>query len=369
MASSNRGSNSGRTTTTTNPTEGRSCPCKLLPLLLSSFTGAEYGNVESLRRVPGLATKVDSAGHTPLHLAAQHGHVAATLALLQAGCPVNGHPTGGATPLHRASFSGAVATMRLLLQQPDCDLLRVDTSFGDGRTALHKAAAGGRYLAVHLLLGAAAARTPTTLWGTALAARDARGQTPLQVATAAAQQEQPTSVARWDVVAGGRAADWTVCVHLLRAAARDGSLSWSMDDGDIDDKLRDARIAAVASAAAARDCGDCGDDGNCVTRSWETAFQQGLLRSMNLNLSSVAKRAPRDVASLEINENDEAPDAIDIPLNQETKQVKESNDGISTAPEMDTSTLGRPCDQCSKRSIYLYPDSGSLLCQSCHDDR
>jgi hypothetical protein len=339
-----------------------------LPLSLSSFTGAEYGNVESLRRVPGLATKVDSAGHTPLHLAAQHGHVAATLALLQAGCPVNGHPTGGATPLHRASFSGAVATMRLLLQQPECDLLRVDTSFGDGRTALHKAAAGGRYLAVHLLLGAAAART--SLWGAALTARDARGLTPLQVATAAEQEEQPASMVRWDVVAGGRRADWTMCAHLLRAAARDGSLSWSMDDGDIDDKLRDARRAAVDSAAAARDCGDCGDDGNCVTRSWETAFQQGLLRSMKLNLSSTAKQAPRDVASIEINENDEAPDAIDIPLNEETKQVKESNEGLSTAPEMDASTLlGRPCDQCSKRSIYLYPDSGSLLCQSCHDDR
>ena len=93
----------------------------------------------------------------------------------------------GCTPLHRASFSGAVCTMEILIQwnrhglgmttvaeknhqngegsinnnfKPKietrenkyCNLLARDRSFGDYMTPLHKAAAGGRYLAVKLLL-------------------------------------------------------------------------------------------------------------------------------------------------------------------------------------------------------------------------
>ena len=150
------------------------------PMVLSSFTAAEYGDVHSLlRRIQRETTdanttsitmtrRCDAAGNTPLHLAAQHGHVPATVALLAAGCNPNGYiededdendendnttwRNGNnvgdeasqsnnmtqqvqlpppppqqkrrrrciATPLHRASFSGAVGTMHLLIEHNRC---------------------------------------------------------------------------------------------------------------------------------------------------------------------------------------------------------------------------------------------------------
>ena len=62
-----------------------------------------------------------------------------------------GDTSCGASPLHRASFSGAVATMKLLMEH-EANLMARDTSFGDDMTPLHKATAGGRHLAVQLLM-------------------------------------------------------------------------------------------------------------------------------------------------------------------------------------------------------------------------
>ena len=92
----------------------RTCPCKLLPQSLSSFTAAEYGDIHYLSKVKDIATRKDDAGYSPLHLSAQFNHVAATVFLLQIGCPVDG--VGEFTPLHRAAFSGAVAAMKVLLE-------------------------------------------------------------------------------------------------------------------------------------------------------------------------------------------------------------------------------------------------------------
>jgi hypothetical protein len=156
----------------------RQCPCKLLPRSFSSFTAAEYGDLCTLTKIgPAIAQRHDDFGYTPLHFAAQNNHVAATALLLQLGCHVDGIVSVegelqsnsttrccGATPLHRAAFSGATATMKILLDwnstEPDknssssvynkkqCDVLAKDLSIGDEFTPLHKAAAGGRYLAV-----------------------------------------------------------------------------------------------------------------------------------------------------------------------------------------------------------------------------
>jgi hypothetical protein len=218
----------------------RTCPCKRLPLCLSSFTAAEYGDLHSLsKQGSAIARRRDDAGYTPLHLAAQNGHVSATSLLLQLGCDVNGSKECGATPLHRASFSGAVATMKLLIEwgrsatstrTAVCDLMAVDTSFEDRMTPLHKATAGGRYLAVLLLIDSLrnlpGPIQPTTnlppvprsisiqqsLLPYGLAALDSLGRTPLDIAKANSkiQEKEQESVARWDQVSG-YTADWTMC--------------------------------------------------------------------------------------------------------------------------------------------------------------
>ncbi|KAL7573069.1 hypothetical protein ACA910_018756 [Epithemia clementina (nom. ined.)] len=230
-------------------------------MVLSSFTAAEYGDVHSLLRREGLAKKRDAAGNTPLHLAAQHGHVAATAALLAAGCHPNGYHYDNndnndsvgatqqddgttiaawfrqerlATPLHRASFSGAVATMHLLLTTTNnnynynnnnkncCHLLIPDYSFGDGQTPLHKAVSGGRPLALQLLLDAH--RQQNSL-REALTVVDAAGRTCLQLAQDLVNQcysLERARVARWNAVAGGEP-DWKQCRQLLQNAAHAAS--------------------------------------------------------------------------------------------------------------------------------------------------
>lgn len=195
---------------------GRTCPCKLLPLSLSSFTAAEFGNLPSLaRHGAAIATKRDAAGLTPLHYAAQQGHVAVTAWLIQSGCSVN-DTTSGSTPLHRASYSGAVGTMRLLLDRDECDLLAPDVSFGDRRTALHKAVSGGRFLAVELLLEALSSRG---LLERGLSIQDAEKQTPLELAVTLQRSGDPASVVRWDVLAGGPA-DWDKCAQVRTCNVR-----------------------------------------------------------------------------------------------------------------------------------------------------
>jgi ankyrin repeat protein len=209
---------------------GRSCPCKRVPLNLSSFTAAEHGNLHSLiaraSQKDGALSLValhDTAGNTPLHLAAQHGHVGAVAMLMNSGTYNVNAATGGATPLHRACFSGAVSTMRLLLAVPTCDLFAKDTSFGDQQTALHKAASGGRYLAVQLLLEAFQMRSSLpgrrSVLKIALMTTDASNQTPLQVALLKRQNQvlERRSVVRWDSIAGD-VADWDKCVMVCRVA-------------------------------------------------------------------------------------------------------------------------------------------------------
>lgn len=289
------------------PTNRRQCPCKTLPHSLSSFTAAEYGDLHSLSRLgPSVATRFGAGGYSPLHLAAQNGHTAATSLLLSLGADVDGRPPptdqsiawSGATPLHRASYSGAVSSMRILLGWSSprrCDVLAGDTSFGDLMTPLHKAAAGGRYLSVQLLLdalrswndidaGSAVRMTQTSavevgspyisgvvvgldqattsldaagddttvnenrstsrdlsMLQRGLLAVDSLGRTPLAVARHFLQNQdkERRSVKRWDAVAGG-VPDWVKCVDLLEAAleelgkglkVEDAPSSYSVGDG------------------------------------------------------------------------------------------------------------------------------------------
>jgi hypothetical protein len=157
-----------------------------------------------------------------LQLAAQQGHTAVTAYLLQQTTDWN----DWITPLHRASFAGAVSTMRLLLdtaveQNRLKALMRApDITFGDQRNALHKAAAGGRFLAVHCLLEYYGQNTAFLL------AKDGQGHTARDIAVAMRlrQIEEAKSVARWNTVAGGTP-DWDKCVQV-RASVQLAGPSW-----------------------------------------------------------------------------------------------------------------------------------------------
>lgn len=55
-------------------------------------------------------------GRTPLHVAAQQGHSAVVLALLQAGAKHTATDDGGLTPLHTACCSGDAGTVSVLVK-------------------------------------------------------------------------------------------------------------------------------------------------------------------------------------------------------------------------------------------------------------
>ena len=120
------------------------------------------------------------------------------------------------------------------------DLLVRDASYGDLRTPLHKAVAGGRPLAAQLLVHAS--RPRGVLWE-AMRARDALGRTPLESVrayTLIPPNEAETEGAwvwRWEAAAGRAGANWATCLRLLEHAsaaanvARDGAC---FDGGIVD---------------------------------------------------------------------------------------------------------------------------------------
>lgn len=390
--------------------EKRTCPCKKLPWSLSSFTAAEFGDVHSLlRKRPGTSTNVwnrrDSAGYTPLHLAAQHNHVAATSLLLKLGADVNGQnlddgendeanyssPTTTteqrvATPLHRAAFSGATATMRLLLQEKNCNLLAKDTSFGDLKTPLHKASAGGRYLSVQLLLEELRIRGQLQ---TALQAKDFSSLTPLQVAEeivsrpGGGEGEERESLARWDVVAGG-VADWSKCISLLRAAAetdendKNESTTTRMEDpsatslvkvSDKSNSKDDAGLPPLplhlSTIDGCLDCDQFDDDGGmCLTASWQAAFQAALGTAVD---RSISMQQPRDNVVQNVNSPSLLSNISPPKLAIRGASASTMAAAIATKPSVHPPAGGVACRICGKQTISLYPTAqGRLVCKTCY---
>jgi len=325
----------------------RSCPCKRVPLYLSSFSAAEHGDVHALlRHEDTVARRQDAGGNTPLHLASQHGHVAATAMLLQAGCDVNA-AASGATPLHRASFSGAVSTMRLLLEDSRCNLLIQDTSFGDLMTPLHKAAAGGRYLAVQLLVDALESRHSLQQGLTAL---DADGRTPLDVALEKQQiqNDEQKCVARWDSVAGATA-DWDKCVQLLQSAKDKRGFA---DNKALPESLPKHLVQESG-------CSDCDEAGQCRTASWETAFRAALSDKVDGSLSSSSRVTKyRQMSSLE--------SPFEAKTDTVTKNELHEIETTTPRSQAEETLLGRRCELCNTKTVALYTSkNGRLVCKKC----
>jgi hypothetical protein len=365
----------------------RTCPCKLLPLNLSSFTAAEHGNLHALERFESsVAHRRDAGGSTPLHLAAQHGHISATAMLLRR-IPVN-ETSSGATALHRASFSGAVATMRLLLEDPACALLPPDTSFGDCMTPLHKAASGGRYLAVQLLVDALAARGDELQY--ALIAVDSMKRTPIDVAREKQQDqdEEQKSVARWDVIAGGTA-DWGKCVQLLEKASDGGEITKTADSSN-----NPTSCAASVSASNTNnftrqplpkhlaqgldDCLDCDENGRCLTSSWEMAFRAALSDSVGSAIAIGSSGSPSKPNDSQVDLTKTLDALVPQPTHDDSNVASlASTHGLNSnlqvaktneeSPEASAASLGQNCTSCGTKTIVLYKSStdGQLVCKPC----
>jgi len=102
------------------PTDGVS------PLWMAS----QNGNVDTVKVLIKAGGNVNQArttdGISPLFIVSEKGNVALVKVLLKAGGSVNQHNHNNQTPLNTASFNGHPEIVRLLLQQPNIDLNKID---------------------------------------------------------------------------------------------------------------------------------------------------------------------------------------------------------------------------------------------------
>ncbi|XP_035921050.1 ankyrin repeat domain-containing protein 6 isoform X5 [Halichoerus grypus] len=119
-------------------------------LLIAAYKGQAENVVQLINK--GAKVAVTKHGRTPLHLAANKGHLPVVQILLKAGCDLDVQDDGDQTALHRATVVGNTDVIAALIQE-GCALDRQDK---DGNTALHEASWHGFSQSAKLLVKAGA---------------------------------------------------------------------------------------------------------------------------------------------------------------------------------------------------------------------
>jgi hypothetical protein len=302
------------------------------------------------------------------------------------------------------------------------------SSFGDESTPLHKAAAGGRYLAVHIILealkerdsrlqhhqnntiGESSSSSKKSSWlQCGLEARDKYGRTSLDVAKHfhEIQDTERAAVARWDAVAGGLA-DWEKCIQLLQnanaAAVAATAVVVNIEKESKTNNTQDTTAMKNNNPSAVSggnqsskntsfglpqlpvhltkgvyECLDCDASGDnlCMTSSWQAAFQKALGDSANLCIV-----APTTTSNHNITTTATATTIKPVMLQQDTtgessiscrgktdETDTKSNTSSTSGDEkvVTAQTIPQPiCPGCHKQCIAFYPVPGGILvCKSC----
>ena len=172
-----------------------------------------------VRTVPGTDSTSLSTDRTALHLAALMGQQPMAKALIKRGAARMARDSGLATPLHAAAERGHLSCAVLLLSRPSkMSPAEVDAVNDHGYTPLHSAAYSGFEKIVGVLLEAGArldAKTTVALEGITAVS----GVTPLMIA----QQFHPTNAALLALLSGAAGPTHlpgTVCDHCGKTPAQ-----------------------------------------------------------------------------------------------------------------------------------------------------